>query len=167
MRITKINDKSLKMLLYIQSMDYYLNFLQVITFYPYLHKIWRSFIQTAKKYWYHRNLCQLHHKKHIFSNLTLTLLIAEVERFMAVRVGDFSSRRIGGPLDFLSSISLWIRSDSCASSSLLNLASLPSGWAFLVTGLQTNQSSLISVNYSCCNKSILIDTVVYILWIKL
>lgn len=154
------------MLLYIQIMDYYLNFLQVITFYPYLHKIWRSFIQTAKKY-FTETYVQLHHKKHIFSNLTLTLLIAEVERFMAVRVGDFSSRRIGGPLDFLSSISLWIRSDSCASSSLLNLASLPSGWAFLVTGLQTNQSWLISVNYSCCNKSILIDTVVYILWIKL
>lgn len=167
MRITKINDKSLKMLLYSQSMDYFLTFLQVITFYPYLHKIWRSLYRLQKSIDITETSVQLHHKKHIFSNLTLTLLIAEVERFMAVRVGDFSSRRIGGPLDFLSSISLWIRSDSCASSSLLNLASLPSGWAFLVTGLQTNQSWLISVNYSCCNKSILIDTVVYILWIKL
>lgn len=126
-----------------------------------MHKIWRSFVQTAKRYWNQKLIINYIIKKHILSNRTLTLLMAEVERFMAVRVGDFSSRRIGGPLDFLSSISLWIRADSCASSSLLNLASVPSGWAFLVTGLQTNQSWLITVNYSCCNKSILIDTVVY------
>lgn len=94
------------MLFYSKSMDYILTFLQVITFYHYMQKYEGLLYRLQKSIDITETYVQLHHKKHIFSNLTLTLLIAEVERFMAVRVGDFSSRRIGGPLDFLSSISL-------------------------------------------------------------